>query len=345
MKTCFLHVGPHKTGSSSIQKFLRANQSVLRANNLQCISLIGSRKMPSRLFFPKQRDSLMSGRGKGIVWKSIRQYLEDDCSLILSDERLSRQLSDPDFLPSLVRLFSKFGFRLVLVSVHREQASHLNSSYVQGVKRFLVKEDIDSYVASHLSDLRYSHRQMKMLADTAGVEHRLMSFEQALKHSTLGNAFVRTLGVDPAAFDDHEIKPLNPNPGTLTVVAAERIRSIHPQVQSAREDNDAYKAFYRYFTKIGWEKDPYFGIGEALQKEIYDQFFEENDSFARSTLGMGWEEIAPFRARPVNVRSYERLSAREREEVDVIVDKIVREFRKARRRPVVDDGDAFEVFN
>lgn len=326
MKTCFIHVGPHKTGSTSIQRFIRHNEAALLKNNLDYVSLASSKKFSVNLFFPENLARIQAGEAKGLAWKAMKQFLKGDKDLFISDERLSRQLSRPDFLPELSVLFGKYGFRLVLMSVFREQAGHFNSSYVQAVKRFIVKTDIESYIAAEMSSLRYSPRQVQAVADAAAIEYRPVSFENAVNTSTLTEEFVRAMGMDAADFDEPVDTARNLNPGVLTIAAAERLRAVFPDVSDAREDNDAYKDFQIYFKEKDWEKEPYFGVSEPLQREIYDRFFEENDSFTRKTLGKGWDEVAPFRLRPVNARSYESLSDEERRDVDVIVDMLVRKF-------------------
>jgi hypothetical protein len=323
MKTCFVHVGPHKTGSSSVQEFLRQNREGLLRNNVEFATFANGKfdvKLLASDSFLRGDDDAITGEG----WDEFRHLLEGEKDLILSDECFSDHIHRPEFLPRLAHLLSEYGFHLVLISVHREQASHINSSYVQAVKRFYTGDDIDVFARSALGALRYSYWQMRTLARQAEVEHRAILFDHAVKNSSLGAEFVRCLGMDPAEFPPMNETPINPNAGALTVLASLRIKSQWPGVPNPQHDKEAYKAFRRYFRKHRWEDEPYFGISEDLQKEIYQRFFDENDDLCRSTLGRGWDDVVPFRTRRVSARSYESLSERERHEIDVIVKRIVR---------------------
>lgn len=325
MRICFLHIGPHKTGSSSIQQYLRANEGNLLEHDIQYVTLGGKKKFNTLAFVAPELNRIQLSNQQSELWDEFTEMLANDRTLLISDERLSNQVSHPDFLPELVALFAKFERKLVLLTVHREQVGHLNSAYVQGVKRFIVKTDIEAYIGAQITSVRYSPMKMKNLADAAGVELRPISFEHAIRHSSLGAEFVKSLGVDPVGFAQPQASAANPNPGALTILAAERVRAAWPAIPSAPENSDPYKIFRRFFTKKGWEQDPYFGISPELQRKIYDEFFEENDAFVRAFLGKTWTDTAPFGVRTTNVRLYEALSEPDRDDVDLIVNRMLRQ--------------------
>ena len=63
---CILHIGTEKTGTSSIQSFLRQNRDVLRSHGILCAKSVGApnnRALPVAAYSPTRRDEYTQNLG------------------------------------------------------------------------------------------------------------------------------------------------------------------------------------------------------------------------------------------------------------------------------------------
>ena len=138
-----LHIGMHKTASTTIQKRLKANNQQLEEFGYKYIS--------------KNRKALL----KAVQEKNFKPWRElileaktQGMRPIVSHEALSHVLcrpqssKKPDCIGDwLLKKLSQTGVNVTVIGFVRDQPSYLNSHYTQHVKRFATDQSLEAYAS------------------------------------------------------------------------------------------------------------------------------------------------------------------------------------------------------
>ena len=131
MRKCFIHVGPHKTGTTSIQHLLSRNSSALRERGC---------------FYPQAgRPDLLSGH-HNLAWEIsgdhrfrenygsiddlIREVKQRTDQIILSSEDFGWSLSNKSKFSGFISLLQSSGFLVTFISYVRNQIDYLPRAYL-----------------------------------------------------------------------------------------------------------------------------------------------------------------------------------------------------------------------
>ncbi|GHF25010.1 hypothetical protein GCM10017044_19730 [Kordiimonas sediminis] len=146
MKTFFLHIGPYKTGTTALQVFFAQNMHALQARGITYLPLglidqarqgkitAGNGAFVARSLLPSGHEMSLANKRKAIFsdLQHKLQSLDTKAALLSSEFFCDVNRTDmtrfKDFL-------SKAGFQLHILMCVREQASYLESYYIQRVKR------------------------------------------------------------------------------------------------------------------------------------------------------------------------------------------------------------------
>ncbi|MFN7229213.1 MAG: hypothetical protein ACK5UG_09180 [Synechococcaceae cyanobacterium] len=305
--TLHLHVGIHKTASTTIQHRLQANHALLASHGL----------LVPRL--RRQHMALVRALQAGCFdpWEAqLEQASARGCHLLISAEVLSLELARsaggsasgaPSHLAWLRQQLERRGVRLHLVAFVRDQPAYLNSRYTQLIKRFYFSHRFDEYVAAVLAG-----RQDESCCDFR------MLFADALEDPAVETSFLpfpgdgsdpceRLLAELPVAVSLEPIDRAlaNAQPGWRTVWLAHwlagRLRANHPQLW---RDSEVRRGLRRRLERLaeqqGWPADPFVGLTLRLQRQIESHFAASNDWFAQRAWGCSWRDrmAAPDRPTP-----------------------------------------------
>lgn len=174
-KKIYLHIGPHKTGTSYIQKFLLDNSSSLKKNGF---------------IYPNSSDLSGDGHHNIAKYQFIKNELEDylksieenNSSLILSAENFSR-LNNKQ-LQNFNEILRKFSSDIEVIMYVRNPSSVLRSIWCESIKHgsnlshsdFLVEHFASPRASKILNPGRYFSifsKYFKMnLVDYESIDHR-----------------------------------------------------------------------------------------------------------------------------------------------------------------------------
>ncbi len=142
-----IHMGMHKTGSSSIQKFLASNQSVLQEHGYRYTdynnSFFSDRIQESGKFINGMMYTFIHGKiEKGDnfekkKWEDFLGRVEADLSkgnVILSDEAIFAKPAGKEYVAYLKKQFEGHGIRCVVYL--RRQDMHIESQRAQNIKNY-----------------------------------------------------------------------------------------------------------------------------------------------------------------------------------------------------------------
>ena len=138
-----LHIGMHKTASTTIQRRLKANNSKLQDFGFR--------------YAARERKSLLKAVRKNNFkpWrKLIVQAQAEGFTPIVSHEAFSHILCRPRSAKDsrcigdwLLKKLNQAGVEVTVIGFVRDQPSYLNSHYTQHVKRFATAQSLEAYTA------------------------------------------------------------------------------------------------------------------------------------------------------------------------------------------------------
>lgn len=344
-KVCYLHIGPHKTGTTSIQNALFTNADRLAEIGLHYPTLTAERGdgKQRRNHTPLGRPSVYRARylRNAPFWSELSQKIRQiDGSIIVSTEHFADVLREEGRYERVIRFFGNHGYKVVAVAYMRDQPGWLNSWYTQDQRNFVSRQTFGEFL-DHAIEIGLVDPQAylgRFIADPR-VEVRVVAFEQAVKQG-LVKSFLATIGA-PADFEIPEPRASNPNLGVKGVWAAQEImRRVDIRIRSLPNYSELYDRFRALMRGRNWEETAYIGVSPENEKRIRDHYRASNDAFARQWFGRDWATVCP--PKPMTRREFDFEAASETDKSDVleVVEEMVRliESGPAPKRKASGDG-------
>ena len=224
--------------------------------------------------------------------------------MIVSDERLTSVLIEPDLLDGLLKAVKRAGYRLRLVFFLRDQPDYINSLYVQEIKRFYHMEGIGRYVKRCLRRRRKRFDYNLMFAGL--LDHPEVDVQFLPFGSGYGDPFVRLMDAlgwnDAQGWNDAVAMTINDQVGTKGVWLA---RKVARRLQEMGVDPKALRGQSRFVSLYSeqrkWTRDRYYGIDQDLIKKIREHYLENNNAFAQAVWKCSWEDCFPWPERELNI--------------------------------------------
>ncbi|MFC3694691.1 hypothetical protein [Chenggangzhangella methanolivorans] len=298
--TAYLHIGPHKTGSTSIQHFCRTNYERLVELGLYFPLLIGEHGRPARNHQDlgtrpeiRRNGDLKPG---AMLWSEIDDIAcKAGMDVLLSSEMFCNSFTVREMFPRILTFFEKRGYRVVVIAYVRDQPAWLNSKYVQSQKRMSRLISFEAFCAEAAeSGGADPERYLRRFVDEPRCELQVVSFEQAAK-AGLERDFIRRCGIsDDATLEDVQLR--NPNAGAKSVYAAQEImRRAGPKLMSLNGFGPVYADFKQRCQRLGYDRTPYVALDQTAYERIRSQYAPTNERFARARFGRSWAELYPPR--------------------------------------------------
>ena len=325
-KLLVVHAGTHKTATTYIQDRLAANQEILRKNRVLVLS--HETKKVGRFY---KLATLLKEKSFRKVSRILNATPEDVRQVIVSDERLTKVLTQQELLEGLLYAVKRSDFRLRVVFFLRDQPDYINSLYVQEIKRLYHAQDIQ----------RYSKRCMRKLSDR--FNYNLM-FSDLINRPKLRAQFIPfgVGGVDP--FDSlmdsqgwrskQGWKPasagiINDQPGVRGVWLARQVRKRLEEINADCKHVRGQSRFVDKYVRANmWHKEKYYGFDQDRVNIIRSFYKNDNDQFAQKVWGKNWEEIYQVPRR--SQKNFELTDLEDSEEINSMqeaVDLVIQDIR------------------
>jgi hypothetical protein len=218
-RLCYIHMGPHKTGTKSIQWFLKENRTELLKRGYfvpESGNIHGGHHAIIRDFcgqeLPEHQRSAASNFARAL--EKTRSE-----AVILSSEALDGLLRKRDYAEALFHRLGKLNLEPKLVLFVRNQSQLINSRYAQVIKGFRCCESFEAFVQglTQRPDFRYS--PLIELTDAFHTELIPRRFnEETIAHGVVA-AFLQAIGIDPSQFPDTGVRR-NSAAGPFTISVA-----------------------------------------------------------------------------------------------------------------------------
>ena len=339
-----LHIGMHKTASSTIQERLKTNNKLL--------------KKYGYFYIDKKRKILLEAVLKRDFkpWREvIDDAIQNNYTPIISHESFSYILCRTKPLKKgnksihlghwLFKNLKKHGFSITVIGFIRDQPSYLNSRYTQHVKRFATDKSFPDYVAGAMRpNIHWTTCDPEKLFDW-------------LKHSAASQIFLfpfgRTITPPPSLlnipkdpFDQlihcldipnstsfTPIEDLNVQPGNLGVHTALALSKEfkNTEILQGRSAKRRVRALiYDEAEQRNWLRTPFIGVNPELNRHIQDYFSAANNRFAQHVWGCKWNEIFT-----TEISTEQRnLSKAEQDEIHHAIKQIRRKLFPLRKFPL-----------
>ena len=296
-----LHIGMHKTASTTIQKRLKANNQQLEEFGYKYIS-----KNRKALLKAVQEKNFKPWR------KLILEAKTQGMTPIVSHEALSHVLcrpqssKKPDCIGDwLLKKLSQTGVDVTVIGFVRDQPSYLNSHYTQHVKRFATDQSLEAYA---------SKAMQATIGKSSCDPEQLFGWLQ--KHPSVHAVFfpygrsitpppalengpkepftqlIRCLGI-PETVQLKPVAKLNSQPGDLAIRTALKLSQELKRegIQLGKRAKQARTLICREAERRNWMETPFQGLDPKRNQRIRTHFAAANNRFALRVWGLPWDQI------------------------------------------------------
>jgi hypothetical protein len=290
-RVCYIHIGPTKTGTSSIQWFLKENRAEL---------------MKHGYFVPESGTN--HGAHHAIARKLCGQELRDheqsaatnfaraldgtpSEAVIISSEALEGLFRNHDYAKAFFTRIRELNLEPKLVLFPRNQPQRINSNYTEVVKTFRQSRPFEVFVQGVTRTLGFRYSPLIELADDYDTELIARPFtKKTIAHGVVP-AFLRAVGLDPSQFRDPDVRR-NEAAGPFTVgVARGVLRLIGDKQLKWLQAMRCKAKLAAYLWEQGLADAGYCGLTTARARQIETELRPDNDAFAQRVWGRPWVEF------------------------------------------------------
>jgi len=323
MKTIYLHIGLHKTATTSIQVGLEQNRIRLKRAGWH-IPLAGKiywRNAGQHNIPPGLMEYPRFARHMGTADDLVREIQQSPEQNFIVSSEVFCHLREP-MVERLGSLLSPFN--VVVIVYLRRQDEFLQSVWAEQVGSGVCMDNFSSWLQGprrHLwaQDARSSYlTYLSMWADVFGEDAlRVRVFENGQLEGHVFHDFLMACDVpDVTRFRTPRRQHSSPDIKTL-----EMIRHM-----VAKTDSDPHlsnmeiaRAIRRYSNLVGWNSERLNLIDRAHYEQIMGQYTSSNEVLAERFLGREWLFLADFEPQPITRFDAAELPEREMKQVEAFV--------------------------
>lgn len=286
-------MGPHKTGTKSIQFFLQENRAKLLEHGY-FVPESGNNHGGHHTIVRQLCGEEVPHHHRRAAAKFIEALGDTRCeAVIISSEALERLLRNRDYAKAFFKTVRKVNLEPKLVIFARNQPQLINSRYVEVVKSFRRCEAFEAFVRAeiHHSTFRYSD----LIALAEGFDAKLIP--RPFTRETLDRGvvvdFLQTIGLDPSRFDGTNIRR-NRTAGPFTVSVARdvlRLTASLGRPLTLLQARRCKRKLTAYLQERGLADTGYCGLSSGLARHIEKEWQEPNDVFAQQIWRRPWKEV------------------------------------------------------
>ena len=292
-RICYIHVGPHKTGTTSIQWFLRENRTDLLSYGY-FVPEAERRSGPHHALVEKLAGLEVGEHREPLVARSIQGLLETECkTIVMSSEALEGILASPKHAEMFFSRIAELNLAAKLVLFPRNQPQWINSSYASSVKSFRRWDPFESCLLRFAQSPGARFSRWIELAEAYGCELIARPFTKETVASGIIPEFLRTIGVNCSQFRDSAVRR-NEGVGPFTVsVAREVLRSLAETGKRLTwlQATTSHRALTGHLRQKKLADTGYCGLSTDLARRVERELQPDNDSFARRVWGRPWAEV------------------------------------------------------
>lgn len=275
MKTCFLHAGIHKTGTTALQRYLSDNFHALRARGLLAprfgMTNAGAHYDLVRALVGTDGGSLTRADAESVA----PRFSAWQGDLIVSSESLQNLLALRQAGP-VAAYFQDCGYRVVVVLHLREQAEWANAVHGQVVKSFRYAGSLRNYIAEMNANGYFLYSNRIAGAEAVGCDVIVRRYDAATRRNGIVADFFSAIGRPVDAADPIVV---NASIGPVGIAAA---RDLLKRLVAGGLSLSGYQtihcatAFQAIYDAMPPETARYWGLSAAQTAFVRDVAREDN---------------------------------------------------------------------
>lgn len=327
MRTCYLHIGAPKAGSTTIQGFLGDFRKELAKTGLDVPDfghgeiISGPLALSGALKRERNPDAPESE-----TWRWLDRHLaKTSGDLCISREGLCNHLAELPELSFTQSFFRRRGVRLKMIAYVRDHVGYLNAAYAQQAKKLRLTESFEDWLETAIASGRYVYwRRFRLLFDAADVEFSVTPLQQVAEGGLIADfcAQIDRPGFDASGFDSSPYRNSTPGPkalaAALIVGRGLKERGIDPDF-----DQSLHRRFKLAVEARGWNEKPFFGPDQVTADAIEQAFAKGDARLAARAWNVDWRDVAPPTIRPRNVFDPACASEAERAEIEDLAAEVL----------------------
>jgi hypothetical protein len=294
-RICYLHIGPHKTASTTIQNTLLANAALLAGNGLYIPEMQNAKRggMHQRL-----AGELNHGRPGNSAEQIANELRSASCPgrILLSSEGFSSRIHEPTARDAIAGFFGELGYRICLIAFIRPQITLVNSLYTEYAKKLIHHLTFDGFFEEFLSNpLSDFNLRFGPAIEDARFDTRFIPFNSATIEAGPSQTLLNSIGVEPGVVRACQISPArNSSPGAKTIAAllnvGERLRPVATGL-GKRRLVDFAAALRRLAAARQWNEKSFNGLSSSHVERLRQRFGVSNEQFAERAWKRSWESL------------------------------------------------------
>lgn len=292
-RVCYIHIGPHKTGTSAIQWFLKEHRAELLKQGY-FVPESGTLHGGHHPLVRKLCGQELPDHQQPVAVKFARALAETACeAVVISSETLDVLLRQRDNATAFFHRIGELNLEPKLVLFPRNQSQSINSRYAQVVKGFHFSESFEAFVQGITDRPSLGYSLLLELANAFHAKLVPRPFTGEAVTRGVVPEFLCAIGVDPSPFSDTNVRR-NQSVGPFAVSVARHVSRLIVRpgkqltwLQAAR----CKKKLAAYLQEKRMADTGYCGLTTALALHIENDWRHDNDTFARQVWGRRWAEI------------------------------------------------------
>ncbi|CAN5420032.1 hypothetical protein BH10PSE7_BH10PSE7_33070 [soil metagenome] len=347
MRRCIIHIGLHKTASTSLQRMIGENQAFLNANGFYVPEITTEEYRFGHHSLSFEFSDLRVRRNKAMLYTGLARELKQQGmpeQILLSSEDFSRRIHQPVFLNRLVKWMGHLGYGVNVAAYIRPQHTAIQAMYTQRLKMWGVDLTFEEFWPTIMAGTNYDYdRRFKRLLESSEIGARLFPFNSEVFAEGIHHHFLRNIGVPAQRLRElHIPEDRNIAPGPKTIAALMAISDLLKTagITAKRDDVEWMVRLIRQMAKVkGWDAERYNALTPEIFAVIEEHYRASNESFAPRAFGRAWADVFAVELAgvpPVNVFRRENASAAERADFDEFTESAAEAIIRFR-----DGGDLF----
>ena len=291
----YLHAGPPKTGSTTIQIFFRDNAAVFARQGFYRPATGTEQRGHYHLDLV---DAFRPERAPGPLLDQLKNELTGHGlpeRVFISAEHFAVRLSDPAYLASLQSFCDGLSYRLHILAYVRPQPVLLNSLYTQSVKSWRIVPAMAQFTNRELQSGRHDYlKHFSCLLHSNTMDLTLRPFSREVLKAGLTADMCEVMGLDTKAENLVAPDDANVAPGPKTVAAFQRLRRrVSTEFPELDRDRLAVMTWPLLHAAgaLGWNDVKFGGIDPELHASLSSHFRPSNERLALRVWSKPWDEV------------------------------------------------------
>jgi hypothetical protein len=294
-RICYIHAGPHKTGTTSIQWFLQENRAELLTHGV-FVPESETKHGAHHAIVKKLCGQELGGHRESSAVKAIQAIVETPSkAIVISSEALEGIPRSGDHARIFFNRIRELNLEPKLVLFPRNQSQWINSIYSSSVKTFRRSDAFQEFAAAAAAT-RYQNLKFSTwieLADAHDIELIARPFTKETIARGVVPEFLLAVDISPSQFRDTEVRR-NEGAGPFTVSIAREVMRSLGVVDNRLKWLQAMRCKAKLATYLGEKKladTGYCGLSSTMARRIEGELQPDNDAFAQRAWGRRWAEI------------------------------------------------------